>query len=78
MGACQCQYQGHPPVNRSYVGLASFAGLAVIAAMGSAHRKTPTNRVYREFCGPPYPATRQQRRALMRKAGIKDTRHDRT
>ncbi|MBS7671414.1 hypothetical protein [Croceicoccus gelatinilyticus] len=30
--------------------------------------RKPSNRQYREFCGPILPTTRQQRRAMMRRA----------
>ena len=49
--------------------LSHFVGLAVLSAMSSgsvASVRKP--RRYREFCGPPFPATRQQRRAMLRAA----------
>ena len=54
-------------MNRHTVGLSGIAGLAVLAAMSSAGTKVkrPMRR-YREPLGPPYPETRQQRRAMMR------------
>ena len=54
-------------MNRHVVGMSGIAGLAALAAMSGAGTKVkrPMRR-YREPLGPPYPETRQQRRAMMR------------
>jgi len=49
--------------------IAGVAGLAMMCAMSGATVSSPPRPVrYREFCGPPYPKSRQHRRALMRQA----------
>lgn len=49
------------------VDLAQFAGLAALAAMsGSGREHKRPRRKYGKPLGPPYPATRQQRRAMER------------
>lgn len=56
-------------MRQSGLGLAGFAGLAVLAAMadGSKQTKRPMRR-YDERLGPPHPETRQQRRHMLRQA----------
>lgn len=50
-------------------GFVGLAGLAVLAAMSGAARDIkPRPRRYSQFCGPPHPKSRQQRRALERAA----------
>ena len=40
--------------------------LMALAATANMPRKKPRLRRYARSCGPPYPETRQQRRAMMR------------
>lgn len=52
-----------------YGGISALVGLAVLGALSDTAlpRKDRACR-YREAAGPPHPTTRQQRRALQRKA----------
>jgi len=48
---------------------AAALALAVISSMsagGNLPRKKPSLRRYSTFCGPPYPTSRQHRRAMQR------------
>lgn len=52
-----------------FTNLRGMRGLAALAVMARGMpRKKPSPRRYSSFCGPPYPNTRQQRRALERKS----------
>lgn len=52
------------------IDMQGLAGLAILCAMGGGEvvRPEPQPVRYREFCGPPFPKSRQHRRAMMRQA----------
>ena len=52
-----------------------LAGIAMLSALsGGGMRKEPRLRRYSQFCGPPYPASRQQLRQMRRQAAKAVTR----
>lgn len=53
-----------------HIDISGLAGLAMLCAMGGGEiiRSAPRPVRYREFCGPPFPKSRQHRRAMMRQA----------
>lgn len=57
-------------MSRIFIGLDSFAGIAAVAALaamgGSSSEQPKRFRKYDKPIGPPYPASRQHRRALLR------------